>query len=551
MEQFVTVVTSLDRVQPNPYQTRLAEDPDHVARIAASILADGLLQAPVGRGIYDGHDGYDEPPNWVELAFGHTRLAAYRLLAREHPEFAAMPVVIRKLDARQMFELAVSENVQRKDLTPIEQAQAMHTARDQFKMTSDEIGQLFGTSGANVRQKMRLLDLPKPVQAQVSKGEITECAARSVLTVQKVAPAEAVALAERIGKNGSDAQSVASAVENTLKNAENVVTMHSVFYSTSEPCGGGGLWPLTWAVPAGMDANKIAGALALKKAQVVEICMDLVKSPETIAAEGGISLAQVEQVQILANPVPCKRCPLYIVSAGTHYCGFKSCHKWKKTEWLDFETRRLSAELGIPVLDPKTDGKEFEEITWQGESEKKFQEWFKERAAHLRLRPKLKEYDFHTITNSKTTELVSINQAYRDKLAKQKKAESEQKAKNKTDQQSQKEKEARCDTSKIFLSGVAAPVFASVFACLSESVVQFLINQHYSWEWKRLENKPQPVMFFAYMTIAGAVSYQDKYSGPSAVAKALKPLAETWGIHLPADWDAAARKMEITNVDPS
>src|SRR5690348_3249528 len=100
----------LDLIDPNPYQPRQTEDTEAVAEIADSIARNGLMQIPSARQVNGRY----------QLAFGHTRLAAFKMLQEE-----CMPLVIRELDDLQMFELGVSENIKRRDLNPIEQAEAM------------------------------------------------------------------------------------------------------------------------------------------------------------------------------------------------------------------------------------------------------------------------------------------------------------------------------------------------------------------------------------------------------------------------------------------
>lgn len=174
----------LSRVFPNPFQPRLSEDPDHVRKIAESIGQHGLLQNPVGR--YVDADGKPVLANaaGVQLAFGHTRLAAFRLLHDQGSlGYGSIPVEIRNLTDQEMFEMTISENLARKDLTPIEEARAMQTYRDRFGKTSDQIGKLFGIGGSAVRNKMRLLDLPEIIQAALGLGTITEGLARALLAL--------------------------------------------------------------------------------------------------------------------------------------------------------------------------------------------------------------------------------------------------------------------------------------------------------------------------------------------------------------------------------
>lgn len=174
-----TETIPLKQILPNPWQPRTSEDPEHILEIARSIARDGLLQIPVGRRV----------KTRIELAAGHTRLAAFRLLAggavdgARAKDFAAMPVSVLELDDEAMFRIAVSENVQRRDLTPIEQAQAMLRFRDEFGKTSEQIGELFNLSESAVRNKIRLLNLPEDILPALADGRMSEGAGRAVLSL--------------------------------------------------------------------------------------------------------------------------------------------------------------------------------------------------------------------------------------------------------------------------------------------------------------------------------------------------------------------------------
>jgi ParB/RepB/Spo0J family partition protein len=166
----VEELIALEIIDPNPYQPREREDPEHIQKIADSIAADGLMQVPVGRRV-DGR---------IQLAFGHSRLAACKLLASKG--FAnEMPVNVRELDDEEMFRQGISENLARKDLSPLETARAMARYRDEFKKTSAEIGLLFGLNEATVRGKIRLLNLPESVQE--SAANAPELVIRELVTV--------------------------------------------------------------------------------------------------------------------------------------------------------------------------------------------------------------------------------------------------------------------------------------------------------------------------------------------------------------------------------
>jgi len=239
----------------------------HGAEVAASIAKVGLLQIPVGRLIPPAQGSHD---GLVQLAFGHTRLAAVRKNGN-----LTMPVDVRVLTDEQMFELAVRENLERKDLTPIEEARAMAHYRDDFHKTSEEIGELFHLSGSAVRNKMRLLELPAPVQAQVEGGQIGEGTARKLLAVQRLAPERVEEAATELADGGFDTSDRISDEIGRVLQAEAFCMLSS--YDAKRTGGdddddpddkvraGKGLWPLGWkAAVKGPGARKPSAILAEK-----------------------------------------------------------------------------------------------------------------------------------------------------------------------------------------------------------------------------------------------------------------------------------------------
>jgi ParB/RepB/Spo0J family partition protein len=171
----------LEKILPNPYQTREGEDAEHVANLADSIAQQGMLQIPSAR-IAPGQQGRDALNGpLVQLVFGHSRLAAFKFLRDGGVSgFSSMPLNLVEMSDEEMFQAAVAENRERKDLTPIEEAKAMLVYRDQFRKNSEEIGKLFHLSDSAVRNKLRLLDLPSEVQVKVGRT-VSESAARDIL----------------------------------------------------------------------------------------------------------------------------------------------------------------------------------------------------------------------------------------------------------------------------------------------------------------------------------------------------------------------------------
>ncbi len=170
----------VEQIDPNPFQTRTRADAAALAALADDIQRNGLLQPPTGR-------EHPAAPGRYQLAFGHRRLAAWKL-AKPDEKF---PLEVKPLTDREMSDLAASENAQRADLTAIEVAQAIEQRIEVFHLTPLEAGRPFGlTTDAGVSNKRSLLRLPAPVQLAVRDRGLPERVARQFRMVQRIAPKE-------------------------------------------------------------------------------------------------------------------------------------------------------------------------------------------------------------------------------------------------------------------------------------------------------------------------------------------------------------------------
>ncbi len=163
-----------DLVDPNPYQTRLNESSEHIEGLARDILAHGMMQYPAGRMV----DGDTR----CELAFGHSRFAAYQLLAKlGHEEFQEFPVNILELDDEQMAVAAWSENEKRRDLNPVERAAAIQRRISEFGWTQQEVAEKLDIDRTSVSNALRLLRLPDIIQENLKSGILTTRQAMSLM----------------------------------------------------------------------------------------------------------------------------------------------------------------------------------------------------------------------------------------------------------------------------------------------------------------------------------------------------------------------------------
>jgi ParB family transcriptional regulator, chromosome partitioning protein len=180
-------------VLPNPFQPRTHMDEDALVELAASIEASGLLQPVIVR-----------PRNGkFELIAGERRWRAIQRLG-----WAKIPAVVREVDDRTLLTLALIENLQRDDLTSIDEAAGYQRLGDEFKLPQSEIARLVGRNRSTVANLLRLLKLPEEVKALVQDGKLSEGHARALLAVEQ--ESEVVGLAREAVAQGWSVREIES-----------------------------------------------------------------------------------------------------------------------------------------------------------------------------------------------------------------------------------------------------------------------------------------------------------------------------------------------------
>lgn len=172
-EPVTSVPTS--RITPNPFQPRREFTPEQLAELEDSIRQNGLLQPlVVRRAKADAAEGAE----W-ELVAGERRWRAVRRLG-----WSEVPVVVRELDDQAMLVLAIVENVQRADLSPLEEATAYKRLMDDFNFTQAEVAQSVGRERSTVANLLRLLALPPSVHRLLDEGKLLMGHARALLGLE-------------------------------------------------------------------------------------------------------------------------------------------------------------------------------------------------------------------------------------------------------------------------------------------------------------------------------------------------------------------------------
>jgi ParB family chromosome partitioning protein len=175
----------VDVIRPNPDQPRRVFAEAELERLAASIVRHGVLQPIVVREREGG--GY-------ELVVGERRWRASKLAGR-----TTVPAVIQDVSAPALLEVALVENVQRRDLNPIELAQAFRGLAERGH-TQEEIGERVGLDRSTVANHLRLLELPRELQADVEEGTLSGGHAKALLSV--TSPEQRRHLRDRIAGEG-------------------------------------------------------------------------------------------------------------------------------------------------------------------------------------------------------------------------------------------------------------------------------------------------------------------------------------------------------------
>jgi len=157
----------LNTIVPNRLQPRKTFDEEKITELCESIKEQGVIQPLIVN---------QAGPNRFELIAGERRLRAARSAG-----LTEVPVIVKNVNTESMLELAIIENIQREDLNPLEEATAMKELMNQFDYTQEEVAKRLGKTRTAVANSLRLLNLPKLIQDDVTSGRISAGHARAIL----------------------------------------------------------------------------------------------------------------------------------------------------------------------------------------------------------------------------------------------------------------------------------------------------------------------------------------------------------------------------------
>jgi len=192
-------------MQAGSFQPRREIHAEPLAELAASIKANGVIEPIIVRALPAGAVG----PARYEIIAGERRWRAAKLAGLSN-----IPVIVRELSDQQAVAIALIENIQREELTPVEEARAIERLIEEFSLTHSEVADSVGRSRAAVSNLLRLLDLPDSVVALIDAKKISMGHARALLGLND--DAERVRLAQFVADRGLSVREIENLVRRAL-----------------------------------------------------------------------------------------------------------------------------------------------------------------------------------------------------------------------------------------------------------------------------------------------------------------------------------------------
>lgn len=210
----------LTDIRPNPYQPRKAFDEKSLAELANSIKENGVFQPIIVRQSVGGY----------EIIAGERRFRASKLAGKK-----TVPAIVRQFDEAQMMEVAVLENLQREDLTPLEEAQAYDMLQKNLGLTQAEVSKRMGKSRPYIANYLRLLTLPQRTKNLLQHGKLSMGQARTLLALKDKSRINEVA--RRVVKKGitvRQLEKLVSKMNQRRQRKQKKRSPKSIFIRTSE-----------------------------------------------------------------------------------------------------------------------------------------------------------------------------------------------------------------------------------------------------------------------------------------------------------------------------
>jgi len=185
---YEVAVSALD---PNPFQPRSVIAPERLEELAASIRESGIVQPILVRRLGGRY----------QIIAGERRFRAAQKLG-----LATVPVVVRDVADEHLLEIALVENIQREELTALEEAQAFHRLQEEFRLTQEQVARKVGRDRSTVANTLRLLRLPRELRELLAAGRLDAGHARALLAVER--PEDQIVLGREAARKGLSVRDV-------------------------------------------------------------------------------------------------------------------------------------------------------------------------------------------------------------------------------------------------------------------------------------------------------------------------------------------------------
>lgn len=555
---------SLDKVVKNRFQPEGVRDAAKVLEIASSLIQNkdngtkGLLQVPTARATKDG---------MYELAFGHHRLYAFELNAARDPFFSEMPVIVRELTDVEMFELMAIENFQRRDISPIEEANTLYAYMTTFKKTSVEAAKKFEKSEEYVRGAIRLLNLPDAAKQMLQTGALTKSQARDVLVAEKLGGAELVQeILDEITSN-PDGASTGEIIVDVIRG-----TTKTTYLDNGADWFSSKKFPVKYLSTLKKShleefVQYADGVSTGKPIKLIDEIITLLAAGMEVTDDAFPMLDPegLERVRVLANPPQCEKCQLHAVMNGQHICGLPLCKARKLEAWKMKELDDQVKKIGVPMYQ-KSDGP-YAELHWREAADQKL---WKEGNADLRLVPA--QYMWNNFDGvSQNLKVVLIGKGVDARLKKQEAAAKKEQTQRSNEQMERAHRDIKLEFANRFIWHVVSLAFECVLDGVTS--LEFLVFHYEDMnfdhndfpedvEENKLLNEAQKakkadgLKMLRRMTIyhvldkkiSTTLGYGEVIDAKKTIlkmAEEYKKIAVEWGVKLPKDFSERAEEYQV------
>ena len=202
----------IEEIVPNPFQPRMEFKQDEIKELAKSIKSYGIIQPIIVR----------KKNDIYEIVAGERRLRACKYLGMKE-----ISAIIKDVDDLEIAEIAIVENLQRKDLNFIEEAKAYQRLIKEFSITQQELAERLGKGQSTIANKLRLLNIPTEVCNQLNFEEITERHARALLKLDdEKSQLKVISQIKERNLNVKETEKLIEKIKEEKQNKKKVITVY-------------------------------------------------------------------------------------------------------------------------------------------------------------------------------------------------------------------------------------------------------------------------------------------------------------------------------------